>query len=209
MARRSGTFLDLGSGPPYQGPISTEDIGPQTKYYCLDISAQARPHIIADIENLPIGSASVDHVLCDAVLEHVRDPQLAADEIHRVLKHHGHVMASVPFIYPYHDQVDYYRFTDTALRHIFREFSYVSVAPLGDYFDVVILILVGFNFTLLKWLTPLLTVLRLALQPLLSIYDHPRSNSKRRYLRSFLRSPIGWYVFCEKEMSHPGQDPIE
>jgi SAM-dependent methyltransferase len=204
MAQRPGILLDIGSGPPYQGHISTADIGPQTKHYCLDISAQARPHVIADVENLPIVSASVDHVLCDAVLEHVRNPQLAADEIHRVLKNRGHVMASVPFIYPYHDQVDYYRFTDTAIRHIFREFSDISVVPLGDYFYAVVLILIGFNFRLLRWLTPFLMVLRSVLGAFLSLYDHrARSEDKRRYLRSFLRSPIGWYVCCKKETNNP------
>ena len=203
MAQMPGILLDVGSGVPYQGHISIEDIGPKTKYYCLDISPQVHPHIIADAENLPIASRSADHVLCDAVLEHVPNPQSAADEIHRVLKNHGQVMVSVPFIYPYHDQVDFYRFTDTAIRHIFREFSYVSVAPLGDYFFAAVLILIGFNFKLLRWLNPLLMVLRSVVGAVISLHDRraPSPNG-RHYSRSFFKSPIGWYVYCRKT-KHP------
>jgi len=199
MARQPGVLFDMGGGAPYQGYILPEDIGPQTRYFCLDISLEVHPHIVADITRLPLASSSIDHILCSAVLEHVRNPQRAVEEMYRVLKRPGQIMVSVPFIYPYHDQLDYYRFTDTALHHLFRQFDQVEVTPIGDYLYAVLLFLTGFNFLLAKWLSPGLIVMRWLLERAIRAYRRlSPSSGKRDLLRSLNKSPVGWYIYAKK-----------
>ncbi len=199
MARQPGVLFDMGGGAPYQGYISAEDVGPRTRYFCLDISPEAHPHVVADVTRLPLASSSVDHILCNAVLEHVRDPQQAIEEMYRVLRRPGQIMVSVPFIYPYHDRVDYYRFTDTALRHLFRQFDQLEVVPVGDYLYTTLLFLTGFNFTLVKWLSPGLSIVRFLLRSAILLYNRLRRAPKRRdLLRSLDKSPVGWYVYGRK-----------
>lgn len=199
MARQPGVLFDMGGGVPYQGYISAKDIGPRTRYFCLDISPEAHPHVVADITRLPIASSSVDSILCNAVLEHVRDPQQAVEEMYRVLRRPGQIMASVPFIYPYHDRVDYYRFTDAALHHLFRQFDQVNVVPVGDYLYAAMLFLTGFNFTLTKWLILGLGGVRLLIRWSVQLYRRLGWTSKRRnLLRSFEKSPVGWYIYGRK-----------
>lgn len=199
MAGEPGVLLDLGGGSPYQGYISSEAVGSRTRYLCLDISFKARPHVVADVERLPLSSSSIDRVLCNAVLEHVQHPDSGIREMHRVLKPTGQAMVSVPFIYPYHDQIDYYRFTEAALKDLFKDFSQTKLVPLGDYFYATVFFLTGFRFALVRWVEPLLVALRLLVCLVLSLCVGLTQNAaKRNYLRSFVKSPIGWYIYCVK-----------
>ena len=199
LAKRPGTLLDLGGGSPFQGYIARESLGPKTTYLCLDIFAEAKPHVVADTLELPLANSSIDAIFCNAMLEHVREPQRAVDEMYRVLAHSGRLILSVPFIYPYHDRVDYYRFTDTALRHIFRNFDAVEIEPLGDYFYVVWLFLTGFHFSVANRLDQWFGGLRSGLRGALTLYTTLlRGRRGRNYLGSMSRSPVGWYVYCEK-----------
>jgi SAM-dependent methyltransferase len=199
LARQPGIFLDIGSGSPYQGHVKAHDIGLQTRYFSLDIRLSARPHIAADIMRLPVAWASVDVILCNAVLEHIPDPQTAVNEMYRVLRPKGQLLVSVPFIYPFHDRTDYYRFSDMALEHMFAQFTDVEIHPMGDYLFAALLFLTGFNFWLAKWFSPLLHLLRFALHSIVKAYNNiPTQRQRRNYLRSLARSPVGWYVFCRK-----------
>ncbi len=200
LAQRPGVLLDLGGGSPYQGYITQEDVGPHTRYLCLDISTEASPHLVADALDLPLRSASVDAVLCNAVLEHVRDPCQAVSELYRVLKRPGNTLVSVPFIYPYHDVVDYYRFTDTAVAQMFAQFDDVTIVPVGDYLFSLLLFVTGFQFALAQRLDRLLDPLRYGMQAAAQL-EHlaGRRRRGRNYLRSFARSPVGWYIYCKKQ----------
>lgn len=199
MAHQPGVLFDMGGGTPYQGYISAEDVGPRTRYFCLDISPEARPHVVADVTRLPLASSSVNYILCNAVLEHVRDPQWVVEEMHRVLRRPGQVLVSVPFVYPYHDRVDYYRFTDEALHYLFRRFDQVEVVPVGDYLYVALLFLTGFNFTLARWLSPGLGPIRLLVRQSARLCRRlSRASKRRNLLRSLEKTPVGWYVYGRK-----------
>lgn len=54
----------------------------------------------ADIHTLPFGDENFDLVLCNHVLEHVRDDIAAMKEIRRVLKTGGRAILQVPFFSP-------------------------------------------------------------------------------------------------------------
>lgn len=199
MAKSPGLVLDLGGGSPYQGYIKPEDLGPDTQYVCLDLRFSARPTFVGDGAHVPLGTESVSGILCNAVLEHVPNPQAVTSEIYRILRPGGRIFVAVPFIYPYHDQVDFYRFSDSALALMFQQFDQVELIPLGDYFFVALLFLTGFNFRLARALSPILHLPRFLLRYSLALYKLlDNSVQKRDYLRSLDRSPVGWYVYAQK-----------
>lgn len=196
LAGRNGVLLDLGGGSSFQGAITADMLGPATAYLCLDIARTATPDVLGDALYLPLRSASVQSILCNAVLEHVTSPQQVIAEMYRVLAPHGEGMVAVPFIYPYHDEVDYFRFSDTALAMMFGAFSQVRIVPVGDYLLAATMFGIGFSFGAARGIDPLLTALRPLMFGAMDRLDEQRPG--RRLLRGFLRSPIGWHVYFRK-----------
>jgi SAM-dependent methyltransferase len=79
--------------------------------------------LVADLLDLPFDAGSFDAVVAQGVLEHVIDPQRAAEEIHRVLKPGGLLFSTTPFVLGVHLPVaDYTRFSRLALIRLFRRF---------------------------------------------------------------------------------------
>jgi SAM-dependent methyltransferase len=73
-------------------------------------------------EVLPFKSESFDAIFSLAVLEHVKDPFKCSEEILRVLKPGGILVAVVPFLQPYHGYPDhYYNMTSNGLKNLFHE----------------------------------------------------------------------------------------
>lgn len=76
----------------------------------------ARPDIFADASQLPLADGSVDTVVILEVMEHLRQPREALQEIARVLRPNGRLLLSMPFLYPIHDAPhDYQRWTTHGL----------------------------------------------------------------------------------------------
>ena len=72
----------------------------------------ARPDLFADASQLPLADASVDTVVILEVMEHLRQPREALQEIARVLRPQGRLLLTMPFLYPIHDAPhDYQRLT--------------------------------------------------------------------------------------------------
>ncbi len=84
-----------------------------------------------------VADGSQDAYLCVSVLEHVLDFHQALREIHRTLKIDGQLWMTVPFAYPYHDTVDYWRFNRDAYRRLFPEYEIVQLFRLGGTFSTV------------------------------------------------------------------------
>ena len=73
----------------------------------------------ADAEQLPFPSGLFQRVECDAVLEHVRNPDQVMREIRRVLAPGGYVHLVTPFCHPFHEYPkDYRRFTIDGLKEL-------------------------------------------------------------------------------------------
>jgi SAM-dependent methyltransferase len=107
------------------------------KYVLVDVNATYQPDVVADIQKLPFASESIKAILCLDVLEHVADPFQAVRELHRVLKPGGKILASMPFIWPYHAApplyLDYWRFSPDGLAALFKDFSKVEIFKKGGY----------------------------------------------------------------------------
>lgn len=80
-----------------------------------------------DLHNLPLEDNSVDCFVCNAILEHVFEPQLAIFEMYRTLKIGGQIWVEVPFNQFYHAHpYDFRRWTVNGIDWEMRRFKKVS-----------------------------------------------------------------------------------
>lgn len=92
-----------------------------------DVSWGPRTALICDGHDIPFAENSLDGVVIQAVLEHVVDPRLVVNEIHRVLKPDGLVYAETPFMQQMHGgRYDFERFSYWGHRRLFRQFDEVD-----------------------------------------------------------------------------------
>lgn len=94
-------------------------------FFNLDIGRFPGVDLLANAERLPLCDSVLDAVECDAVLEHVENPDALAREIFRALKPGGLVHAVVPFCHPYHAYpADFRRWTQAGLEQWFHSFGF-------------------------------------------------------------------------------------
>jgi len=144
-----GNVLDLGCGhSPYRFLLDAD----RTQYFGLDIADADKfdyrnSEIIPfDGGTIPFADGTFDHILCTEVLEHVSHFQDLIDEMHRVLKPDGDALVTVPWSARHHYVPhDYFRYSPTALRIMFAQFSQVDVQPRGS--DVAVIA----NKVILLW----------------------------------------------------------
>lgn len=110
------------------------------RYLNLDYSLLEEPDLLGDGTQLPFRSNSIDFVYTAAVLEHVTDPRKMGQEIHRVLKPGGKVLANSAFMQPVHSEG----------QHFFNLTPYGIALSFGDFKDPKVWWDVGFSFTI-EW----------------------------------------------------------
>ncbi len=114
----SGKLLDVGCGnKPYASIFETR----VQQYIGLEKGHERyeRADVWGDVLALPIRDQTCGTVLCNQVLEHVPQPQLAIDEMARVLRPGGYLILTAPHIWGLHEVPhDYFRFTPYGLRHL-------------------------------------------------------------------------------------------
>lgn len=77
-----------------------------------DIQSSIPAAFLCDLTAIPRPDGSYDAILCNAVLEHVPDPERVVSEFHRLLAPGGQVVISVPFLQPFHPTpFDFRRYT--------------------------------------------------------------------------------------------------
>jgi ubiquinone/menaquinone biosynthesis C-methylase UbiE len=125
-----GKVLEIGSGNlSYKKYVNFE------KYKTLDIDPRLKLDYLEDKHKTKVPSNSFNTVIMIEVLEHLYNPFLAIEQVHRILKKEGCVIATTPFIHPYHGEPhDYYRFTSFGLKQIFKDFSHIQVIKYGNVF---------------------------------------------------------------------------
>lgn len=107
-----GLLLDCGAGL-------------RSTYYSnivnCEIVAYDSTDVLAAAERLPFRDGSFDAVMSMNVLEHVKNPFLAAQELVRVLKPGGEIMCVAPFLQPLHGYPHhYYNMTSEGLLNLFE-----------------------------------------------------------------------------------------
>lgn len=86
-------------------------------YVNLDIVRAPGVDVVGDVRQLPFPDEIFQRVECDAVLEHVFQPDMALAEMTRVLAPGGYLHIVVPFCHPLHEHPkDYFRFTPDAIK---------------------------------------------------------------------------------------------
>ena len=96
-------------------------------YVNIDLFGLPRVDLVCSVEALPFRDNVFARVECDAVLEHVENPNAAVDEIHRCLKGGGLAHFVVPFCHPFHEYPrDFRRYTPDGIRRLLREFEIVD-----------------------------------------------------------------------------------
>jgi|Deesub1362B_J571_1020462.scaffolds.fasta_scaffold01904_3 SAM-dependent methyltransferase len=116
--KKIGELINLGCGL---------DIGAGKRKYGnnivrVDIEPEASPDIVADIHYLPFKYETFDFIIFTSVLEHIRKPWQASEEIYRVLKNGGILYCEVPFLQPFHPHpYDLYRFSHQGVSEFFNE----------------------------------------------------------------------------------------
>lgn len=94
----------------------------------IDIFPFPNVDIVADIGKTPFPDSSFDYLVLDTVLEHVPDPVHVVNEAFRILKTGGEILCIAPFLFPYHGYPRHYcNFSQDALEHLFRRYSYCRI----------------------------------------------------------------------------------
>lgn len=95
----------------------------------VDLKDDIGIHIVADMSDMPIiPDMSQDVILFNNCIEHLESPILqgALNEIHRILKEDGFMIASGPGMFPVHKQPidNYHRFPDRSTwNHLFEYYE--------------------------------------------------------------------------------------
>jgi SAM-dependent methyltransferase len=109
-----GAILNAGCGErDISGFLS--DHGATVVDHC-DIQSSIPGAILCDLCVIPKPESSYDGILCNAVLEHVAEPEAVMLEFFRLLKDNGYLVISVPFLQPYHPTpTDFRRYTQEGI----------------------------------------------------------------------------------------------
>lgn len=84
-ARRHDVVLDIGSGHrPHPRADVLCDRFLESNYHRAGELVRDRPFVIGDVTALPFGDRSFDFIICQHVLEHVDNVQVALEELQRV-----------------------------------------------------------------------------------------------------------------------------
>lgn len=121
--------LEIGSGKQVDGayPYSASHLFTgAAEFVMTDINSEFG-HRVLDVTTMD-DHERYDVIVCLNVLEHVYDFHTAVTNLRAALAEGGVLVVAVPFTFPLHDEpVDYWRFTEHALRKMLGDFTSVTV----------------------------------------------------------------------------------
>jgi SAM-dependent methyltransferase len=173
MAPQRRRVLVVGSGDGTASYLAVADVD-DTLILETDVSLAGRARIVCDASDMPFEDACFDLVICQAVLEHVLEPQRCVDEMHRVLRAGGVIYATTPFMQQVHmGEFDFTRFTRSGHRWLFRRFAELDSGVATGPASVLVW---SFEYFLLSWTS------RLWL---------------RRFIKAVTRVALGWMTVLD------------
>ena len=135
---RRGVLVDLGGKAAGRHGNFNPGRFKSIKWINVNIDAESRPQIIADVCRAPLESGCAETVLCTEVLEHIKDPAPCLKEAWMLLCPGGVLILSVPFLFPIHaDPFDYQRLTPQGLRFLLKDFHELELHPMGGFWGVI------------------------------------------------------------------------
>ncbi len=100
----------------------------------IDLHPDKNVDVIGNSALLPFKDESFGIIICQAVLEHVEDPDQSVKEIKRVLKKDGMIYVELPFFQGLHatpTYSDFQRYTIAGIQNMFREFELLEKGVLA------------------------------------------------------------------------------
>ena len=132
-----GKVLNAGAGHRDISPLVDGEL------YNQDIKPAPRVDFEGPLHEVPVEDEFFDTIICNAVLEHVENPEEVMREFHRVCKRGGTLYLTVPFMQPEHlDPTDYQRYTLDGLKRLVERHGF-EVADSGGVHSV---------YTTLAWI---------------------------------------------------------
>jgi SAM-dependent methyltransferase len=122
------SVVDLGAGDaPYRelfGHVSylTVDWGHSPHEEAAGVD------VVASVDTLPFEDETFDAAMLTQVLEHVRTPDVAVREAHRVLRKGGPLLVTVPFVWEEHERpFDFYRYSSAGVHHLLEDAGFTAI----------------------------------------------------------------------------------
>jgi SAM-dependent methyltransferase len=142
----SGKLLDAGAG----NQVFRDIVEDQCEIYeSLDLKDSEDISYVQDIRDTDLDSESFDTVFCRNVLEHIRNPGDALDEMSRITSQEGKIILTLPHLAYLHNQPDdYYRFTRYGVRELVEDtnLQVVEMREAGGLFSFLAYSLSTFGF---------------------------------------------------------------
>ncbi len=133
----TGKTLDIGCGTrPY------EHLYKSNEYIGLEIDTpQNRIAKKADFyyggDHFPFNDASFDSVVANEVFEHVFNPDQFLSEVARVLKPHGILLLTMPFMWDEHEQpYDFARYSSFGIKYLLQKHGFEVVEQRKSMADI-------------------------------------------------------------------------
>ncbi|MBC8186017.1 methyltransferase [candidate division KSB1 bacterium] len=104
----------------------------------FDIDEKRTPDIKGDICTHDFDVSKYDVIVMAEVLEHLHTPQLAIDNVYKILRPQGKLIITVPFIMPIHDRpYDYFRYTRYGLQHLLKKFEKITIKERNSWGEAI------------------------------------------------------------------------
>jgi SAM-dependent methyltransferase len=166
----------------------------------LELEAGEGIDLVGSVEAIPCADRSFDLVVTQEVLEHVRSPQRAMREIHRVLRAGGTAYVQLPWTIGHHPcPNDYWRFSHEGLVELVRDAGFdvvetgMAVGPAVGFYRIAVEFFATVFATIHRTLyLPAKSLFALVLWPVKLLDPLMRGSAQAHRIAG------GWFVICRK-----------